>query len=302
MRISNKAVFDTITRNLSSSSEAMYRANRVVSTGRRINNLSDDPVGLVSVLSLRSSLEHIGQLERNINIGNAWLKSGETALARVEDILSQAKVLSIQMSSASVGERERMDGARVAEGFLRQIISLANTKVDGRYIFSGTNTDTEPFVLDDSDPDNRSVSYNGNSTEFSVEISKGIRVGVGGNGEDIFGGGDSEDDCMFKTLTDLEKALENNDVEAVRSAMDLLEGHMDDIRAVTADIGSKMNRLDLKAEIIMDLRLTYLERKSELEDADIAEAIMELKARETAYQAALNSSATVMRLSLVDFL
>ncbi len=303
MRVSNKATYDTVTQNLAKTSDAMFRANQVVSTGKRINRLSDDPVGMVSVLSLRSSLEYIGQLERNITMGNSWLNMGETALSQVEDILSQAKSLTIQMASANTGESERANSAEVAEGFLQQVLSLANTMVDGRYIFAGTNTETAPFELDDDDPGNRTVTYNGNGTEFAIEIAREIKVVVGRDGRDIFGDDDpAGEDNIFKTLIDLKKALEDNDVAGLQVTMDELDGQMDGIRAVLADTGSKLNRLDLKASIIKDLRLTYTDRKSQLEDADMAEAVMDLMAKETAYQAALNSSAKVMKMSLVDYL
>lgn len=297
MRISNKTVYDTITQNLAGSSSAMFRANQVISTGKKINRLSDDPVGLVSVLSLRSSLEYIGQLERNINMGKSWLNMDETALTQVEDILSQAKALTIQMSSANVGENERSNSAGVAEGFLQQVLSLANTMVDGRYIFAGTDTDTAPFELSEDGSD---VAYNGNHNEFAIEIAKGIRVDVSRNGKGLFGD-DAPAGSIFKTLIDLKQSLQTNNVEGIRESMEGLDGHMDHIRAMTAETGSKLNRLDLKAGIIKDLRLTYLDRKSQIEDADIAEAIMDLKAKELAYQAALNSSAKVIQMSLVDY-
>ncbi|MGM0662785.1 MAG: flagellar hook-associated protein FlgL [Thermodesulfobacteriota bacterium] len=311
MRVSNKAVYDTVTQNLARTSDAMFRANQVVSTGKKINRLSDDPVGLVSVLGLRSSLEYIGQLERNITMGNSWLNMGETALTKVEDILSQAKALTIQMSSANVGEKERANSAEIAEGFLQQVLSLANTMVDGRYIFAGTNTDTAPFELEtvNEDPDYRMVDYNGNGTEFSIEIAKDIHVGVGRDGESIFGSDDfawgdpnTGQNNIFKTLIDLKTALENNDVPSIQTTMGELDSQMDRIRGLIADTGSKLNRLDLKANIIQDLRLTYTDRKSELEDADITEAMMDLAAKELAYQAALNSSAKMMQMSLVDFI
>ncbi len=77
---------------------------------------------------------------------------------------------------------------------------------------------------------------------------------------------------------------------------------MDNLRSLTSDTGAKLLRLESKENIIQDLELTYSERKSGIEDADMAEAIMELRAKETAYQAALASSAKVMKMSLVDFL
>ena len=85
----------------------MAEANMVVSSGKRINRLSDDPVGLVTVLDLRSSLANIEQLGRNINTGRSWLNMAESAMSQIEDVLTQGKVLTVEMSSANRGPADR---------------------------------------------------------------------------------------------------------------------------------------------------------------------------------------------------
>ncbi|MGD8385779.1 MAG: flagellar hook-associated protein FlgL [Desulfobacteraceae bacterium] len=320
MRVSNQSMYESITYNLTKVSDEMLCANQVVSSGKRINRLSDDPVGLVSVINLRSSLEYIGQLERNINMGNSWLTMGETALSDVEDLLSETKTLCIEMANATQTATERSDAAVVVEGTLQQVLSLANTQVDGRYIFSGTKTDTAPYVLGTDDGGNEAVIYQGNDTAFQVQIAKDMNVAVGRVGTDIFGAwgndltadgdpltdnwGDPDEGTnnIFKTLIDLKGHLENNDVDGIQTTMDELNDQMDRIRSLVSDSGAKSLRLETKENIIQDLELTYEERKSDLEDADMAEAITDLTAKQTAYQAALASASKVMHLSLVDYL
>ena len=59
---------DLVKFNLANITEALSQANLVVATEKRINSLSDDPVGLTQVLNIKSSLDGIEQLGRNINI------------------------------------------------------------------------------------------------------------------------------------------------------------------------------------------------------------------------------------------
>lgn len=308
MRITNKTLFDSVARNISKTSTEMFRANQMVSSGKRIQNLSDDPIGLVSVLDLRSSLANINQLQRNIDAGRSWLDMGESALTQVEDLLTQTKALCVEMASDTKGSTERRNAGTVVDGYLKQVLSLANTQVNGRYIFSGTETDTAPFVYDETaTPPN--VAYQGNATAFSVKISKDINVEVGRDGETVFGddGFDWSDPAaghtnIFKTFIDLKTALVNNDVAGIGAAMDKLDSHLETARTMISNTGAKILRLDAKEQIIQDLNLTYTDRMSKLEDADLAEAVLELKSKETAYKAALASSSQVMSLSLVDFL
>ena len=299
MRIANKTLFDSVARNLSKTSTEMFRANQMVSSGKRIENLSDDPIGLVAVLDLRSSLANINQLQRNIDAGRSWLNMGESALTQVEDLMSQTKALCVEMASDTKGSTERRNAGTVVDGYLQQVLSLANTQVNGRYIFSGTKTDTAPFVYDETGPP-PNVAYQGNDTAFSVKIGKDINVEVGRDGETVFG--DNGSDNIFKTFIDLKTSLVNNDVSGIGAAMDELDSHLDNVRTMISNTGGKILRLDAKEQIIEDLNLTYTDRMSKLEDADLAEAVLELKSKETAYQAALASSSQVMSLSLVDYL
>ena len=287
MRVGNKTIYDAVTYNLSNCTQEMNKANEIVSTGKRINNLSDDPVGLTQALNVRSAISNIEQMQRNISLGNSWLASSESALTQVEDIISDTKVLCIQMANATIGSAERLSAAGTVQNMLDEIISLANTNVAGSYIFSGSKTDTTPFSSDGT--------YNGNNNAFTVKIGKDATVEVGSDGDAVFGN-------IFSTMAVLKTALETNDLGGIQNAMSNLDGHFDDISAKISDVGSKMNRMDVKEKIFQDLNFANTERLSKIEDADLTEAIIKLKARELAYQAALSSSAKLMTLTLMDYM
>jgi len=298
MRVANKTLYDGTIRNLNRTSSGMVEANETVSTNKRINNLSDDPVGLVAVLGLRSSLSNLNQMERNISMGNSWLKASESALTQVNNILTSTKELTVAMSSANTNASQREGNVDLVDGYLKEIISLANSSTGGRYIFGGTNTDTIPFELDASATQ---VAYSGNDTAFSINIGKDSVVPVGRDGKDVFGA-NWDDSNIFKTLVDLKTSLETNDSSGIQGAMTKLDEHVKNINANISDIGGKTIRLDVKKEVVTDLKLTDTERMSELEDADLAAAVINLKSKELAYNAALSSSSKMMQLSLVNFI
>ncbi len=287
MRVANKTIYDAVKYNLSNCTQEMNKANEIVSTGKRINNLSDDPVGLTQALNVRSAISNIEQMQRNISLGNSWLASSESALTHVQDIISETKALCVQMASATVGSAQRLSAAGTVENMRDEIISLANTNVAGSYIFAGSKTDTTPFGSDGT--------YNGNNNAFTVKIGKDVTVEVGSDGDAVFGN-------IFSTMANLKTALETNNVGGIQDAISNLDVDFDHISAKISDVGSKMNRMDVKEKIFQDLNLANTDRLSKIEDADLAEAIMELKARELAYQAALSSSAKIMTLTLIDYM
>lgn len=298
MRVANKSIYDNVKLNLANITDALNKANQVIATGKRIVELSDDPVGLTQVLNIKSTLANIKQMGRNINLGKFWLSSSESALNHVQDLISDTKALTIQMASANTGDAQRAFSAMTIQNTLEEMVSLANSEVGGRYIFAGSQTDTIPFTLSGS-----SVTYNGDDTGFTIRIDRNASVRIGHDGEDIFrpsGSGASDD--IFQTLSDLKTALEGNNVSGIQTAMTKLGDHFDKITAKISDIGSKTRRMEIKESIFQDMSIRNTDRLSSLEDADIIEAIVDLKAKEVTYQAALASSARMMQLSLVDYL
>ena len=298
MRISTKTIYDAVKFNLGQISEALNKANKVASTGKRITTLSDDPVGLVQSLHIKSDLSNIEQMGRNITFGKSWLVAVESALSQVQDLISDAKSLCIQMSNASTSAEQRVLASENIRNILEGIVSLANTEINGRYIFAGSETDTAPFTLNGN-----AVTYNGDDNVFAVSIGRNTKVQLGFDGNDIFRpSGTGADDDIFKTLSDLKTALEDNSPGVIKEAMDKLDVHFEHISAKISSTGSRMVCMEMKEKIFQDLELTHTERISRIEDADITSAIMHLKQKELAYQAALASSGSVMKLSLIDYL
>ncbi|MBW1849352.1 MAG: flagellar hook-associated protein FlgL [Deltaproteobacteria bacterium] len=287
MRVASKTIYDMVKYNLGKISEGLNDANKVVSTGKRISDLSDDPVGLTQALNIKSTLSNFEQLGRNISMGKSWLTASESAMSNVQDQISDAKTLCVQMATATIGASERISASGTVQNMLEEVISLANTELNGSYIFSGSKTDTVPFSQDGT--------YNGDNNPFTIKIGKDASVQVGSDGEAVFG-------TIFNTLSDLKNALGANDVDGIQTAMGNLDTHFDHVSNKISDVGSKMLRMEIKENIFQDLKISNTKRLSKIEDADITEAIVDLQSKEFAYQAALSSSAKVMGMSLFDYM
>jgi flagellar hook-associated protein 3 FlgL len=291
MRVANKVIYDMVKYQLGNITEQMTQVNRTVATGKRINNLADDPVALSQALKAKSSLSNLKQLGRNLNMGKMWLSASESAMTNVQGLISEAKGLCVQMATSTTSAAERSSAAQTVHNIFAEIISLANTEINGSYIFSGSKTDTVPFLQDGT--------YQGDNKGFAVKIGQDATVEVGKDGQSIFQPPGSD---LFQILTDLKTDLQGNDIDGIQAAMDRLQTHFDHMSSQISDVGSKSLRMEIKERIFQDLELANTERLSKIEDADIAEAITDLKSLEVAYQAALASSSRIMSMSLVDYL
>ncbi|OQY02647.1 MAG: flagellar hook-associated protein 3 [Desulfobacteraceae bacterium 4572_130] len=185
MRISTMTLYDTSKFQLGNLTSNLARANTIMSTQKRINTLSDDPVGLTQVLDLKASINCIEQIDKDIEVGRTWLVGCETALNNINDQILEAKLLSLQMANASVSTTNRVDAAKTVQKIIDQVKSLGNTQINGNYIFAGTKTDLIPFTYnDDNEPSE--VIYNGDNSSFKIKTDKYSTLKVGRDGQEIF--------------------------------------------------------------------------------------------------------------------
>ncbi|MCK5229383.1 MAG: flagellar hook-associated protein 3, partial [Desulfobulbaceae bacterium] len=91
-------------------------------------------------------------------------------------------------------------------------------------------------------------------------------------------------------------------VQGFGNSLSDLDQLMDDLTSRISDFGALTNRTMIQRQIYDNLELSTAENLSEMQDTDLIEALMQLKNKETAYQAALAATARSLQISLVDFL
>lgn len=185
MRVPNITTYSNSNYQLGNHTSNLKDANEVVATQKRINNFSDDPVGLSQVLNLNTTLGNLEQINTNVEVGITWLDGVENALDSVNNLILDVKSQVSRLSSASASIDERKDAVESINGMIEQIVTLGNTQVNGSYIFAGTDTTGPPFVYN-SDEDPPSVSYEGNNDPFKIKTDNNLTVAVGRDGSKAF--------------------------------------------------------------------------------------------------------------------
>jgi flagellin-like hook-associated protein FlgL len=103
-------------------------------------------------------------------------------------------------------------------------------------------------------------------------------------------------------LDHLRNSLANNDSIGIRQSIKLLDGSMDGLLNVTADVGSRYKYLEDQKLRLEDNEISYRKSLSTLEDADIAEVALEITKIQTTLEAMRISSMRSLQQSLFDFL
>jgi len=140
-RITNNMRFTTIIDNLNRAQNNYSSLMEQMSSQKKINRPSDDPVGATRVLDYRSVQGSIAQYGRNIENANAWLQLTETKLENIGDLIGQAREAGVNNQSSATAQVL----AQNVGSLLEEILSLANSKFGDRYLFSGSATDSAPF-------------------------------------------------------------------------------------------------------------------------------------------------------------
>ena len=183
MRVPNLSLYSNSKYNLMGLTSDLQDSNEVMSTRKRINSLSDDPIGMSQTLNLKTTIENLTQIEKNVNMGISWLKGGENAMDSVSDRILEVKTEVTRLINDSMSIDERQDAIAYVQDIMEEIVTLGNTQINGNYIFSGTDTDVKPLEYDRS---TQQVTYKGNNTAFSIKTDKEITVPVGRDGRETF--------------------------------------------------------------------------------------------------------------------
>jgi len=294
MRVTNTLIADRVTSNLLQQTEQLSSLQTMISSGKRINSPSDDPIGMTKVLSYRQDIASIEQYCRNIDYGNSWLSLTETTLGSIETLLLSAQEIVAYQATGTATESTRQIAAEEIANIYDQIIALANTQAEGRYIFSGYQTQTAPFSRDDD----FNAVYSGDSGEVRIIIGQDASIGINVDGQQVF----NDDIDVFDVLKTLKDALESNDGDLIAEQTERLDQAYQQVVEQRSAVGERLNRLELSENYWSDVKLNRQEMLAATEDADIVQALTDLQTLETAYEAALAVSATLMQSSLIDFL
>ena len=322
-RVSENSKNAIINNNLSRVKEKLENLSIKGSTFKKISKPSDDPVGNVNLLSIRSSLNDNQQFMRNLNYAKTRVDLNENAISNLSEIILRAKEIAIAQSSDTFNPEIRSSVAEEIDQLLKQALAIGNQKMGNRYLFSGYAAHQKPF-------DSRGM-YHGDNGHTFIEIKKNFFVPVNLTGRDIFfdngeigafgddpvnerdlasallgsskeeGSGEGQK-SLLDILGFMRDSLRENNVEGVRSIMDGLDKSFSHLNILRAQVGSLYSSIMSAEDGMSEENLIKMEYKSKIEDEDVIDLFSELEKQNSILQAAYKSGASLLNGGLLDFL
>jgi flagellar hook-associated protein 3 FlgL len=285
---------------LASNGRRLDRAQRQLSTGKRLETASDDPEQVPAMLQSRADLRQAEQLQQNLGRIQAEVDGGEQALEQALTLVERARVLGAQGGNGLQTAQNRLSIAGEVKSLIEQVVGLSQSSIAGRFIFSGDSDQTQPYTLDWANPVPISA-YQGTAATRKTEHPSGAQFEVSRAGDEIFDNPDATKN-VFGALNNLRLALEANDDQAILAGVAQVSSAADHLNSEISFYGTVQNQVTEAVNATQATQLRLRTNLSAIEDADPTAAILELNQARYQQQTALGSRAQLPRTSLFDYL
>ncbi len=296
MRITQNYSIRSLLRQVNNTRERISILQRNLATGKRINQISDDPANIESVLRFRRMLQLNHRYEENLNNTIEFLTFTSNALNDSADILSRIRELAIQGVDSTSPDEFQAITEQVNE-LLQKGVDVANTKFKDRYIFGGSNVTTAPFSIA-SDLSTVTANPQGINGDLKAEIGSGRFDAYNITGQEAF----LENKNVFNTIIALRDALVNQDVPTIQSLLPELDTALEQVLQANTKAGARINRYELLLSQFQDEDLRVQEFLSGVQDTDVAQSIVDLQGEQTSLEVALKTLSQTVNTSLINFI
>jgi len=310
MRVTANTFPNSLVDQLNDLAVRQNRLQNQAATGQRIQSPEDDPAAMSRVLDLQAEGRAVGQYRRNIANLREQAQSNYEVMRGLKQVSDRAGELAILADGTKSPEDLRNYATEITE-LIKRATQLANTQFRGDYQLGGTRSDQPPFVSTlNANGQVTAVTYQGNQSVAENEIAEGVTVSAQTIGSNSSGSGprglitDSRFGAdFFNHLISLQNHLVAGDAASIASVdRPQLAADEENILVHVSGNGVLQSRLEASES-------TAAQRAGSLEvlvskevDVDLSQVLVRLNQTQTAYQAALQSGAKLLNISLLDYI
>lgn len=239
MRITNRIMQNNNLANINTNKVYQDKLSTEMSTQKKINRPSDDPVVAIRALRLRTSVTEVTQYySKNIPDAESWLSVTEDALKNLTQIMTS---MITQCTKGSNGDLKTSDRQIILEQLKalgEEVYSTGDADYAGRYVFTGHRTDTS---LSFSEAETKSYTITEQLDSSAIDEMTKIETGdlLDWNGSNF----------NSTAFDDLDKnAISEVDVHRIRLAYD------DCSATGTPSISFQQKKLDGSGNVVTDAK------------------------------------------------
>jgi flagellar hook-associated protein 3 FlgL len=301
-RVTTQMTASNLLANINQAMDRIDTTQQELSTGRKINQPSDNPYGTSLSLQLNNQLANLDSYSNNVTDGTGWAQAANASLSDVTDSVQRIRELVVQASNGTLTQADMSADAAEVNQLIDQIKQDANTQYNGQYIFSGAATTTAPYQAGSND------AYAGDTGQVTRQIGPNTSLAVNADLSSVLGTGQTTsgqpagDGKLLNTLRNIAGAMQSGNSGALSSSLSALDTNLGSLTGLSANMGATTDRLQMAASRIQSLQASDAQSLSDTQDADMAQTEVDFSTEQAALTAALQAGAHIVQQSLMNFL
>lgn len=201
-RVTNNLLQMSTLGDINGNNRALLDLQKKLTTGRDINVISENPLGVNRVLDYDLTISENDQFIKNLESSNSELGISDNALDTMHAMITRAKTIALsQINGTSSDETREATSIEVSQ-ILQQMVTVANTQIGDSFVFSGSNTTERPFDLQGEE-----VVYTGNTEDKITAISRNVTTPTNIPGSRAFGIFQDKVESSFKLKPSLQNQI-----------------------------------------------------------------------------------------------
>ncbi len=289
---------------LANTQQRLFETQNSISSGKVAPNFAGLGADSSRYVNLQATVSRVDQYLKNAQIVDQRLAQMETINGQVFDIASKFKTLLVNGLNAN--QAADLDLNQKATDLLNQVSGLLNSQLDGRYLFSGTATDTAPVDVNAAGfvtppgvyPGTADTAYyQGNTTKLSARLDESFELSYGV----------TADNTAYEQLSRAlrlaaDATLAPQDQNRLEEALRVVNLAIQDIPNITGQIGSARAAIESIGSKHTDFKQFADKAIGDLANVDVARAVTLLTEDQTTLEASYQVVARLTQLSLANFL
>lgn len=284
----------------------MGEVQQQISSGKSVSSFQE--------LSAQGQTERVLGFENQVQKANDYIRNNtiitnraqayNSSVSNVIDIAEQLRNLLLQRRTPTTANA--LPFTQMTDSYLSTIKSSLNVEVEGRFLFAGSKTDTQP--VDNIETSNITINPATGERTFNSTYYKGDSVKLKTQASDALNieYGITADDPTFKNLIGaIHLAVEGhnaNDDALLAQAVDLASQTITDLSSMQAKVNNNITILDTTNIEHADFKIFLDKSINDVTETDVGEATIRLSSIQTTLQAAFIAYSRISSLKLSDFL
>ena len=302
-RVSTASLYETNLSNINITQTNLAQLNEQISSGNKANTWDQLNGTVEQVSGYTTKISNIDNYTANNTVISTRLNTMDQSLSTLQSVATQYASLIAQRSNQVNGSS--INFSQQANSMLDEIASALNVQISGRYLFSGSKTETPPITTPISSttttpgtPNNS--YYNGDSAQLSSRVSdtQDMQYGVTGDNpafQQLIG-------AIQTGLTGDASSSSSGANADFSSSVDMINQAINSLADVKTGIDTNINDINNITDQNSTLKLYWQQALSDDTSTDVASASIQLAADQTTLQATFQAFASISKLNLTSYL